>query len=147
MSGTVARRRPTSGMPSEASAPLRLGRCQPFAAAAQDRATEAQDPDIGHVRRAATLRGMPRSFLRAARRWLDAGVRLVARVFRASAVPSSSSPATGRPVSRALFTGKALGFREFTAPRTFNDGGRSRLRVKTTGASARVMPLRQRSPQ
>ena len=115
--------------------------------AAQDRATEAQDPDIGHVRRAATLRNMPRSFLRAARRWLDASVRLVARVFRASAVPSSSSPATGRPVSRALFAGKALGFREFTAPRAFNDGERSRLRVKTTGVSARVMPLRQRSPQ
>ena len=108
---------------------------------------EAQDPDIGHVQRAATLRGMPRSFLRAARRWLDAGVRLVARVFRASAVPSSSPPATGRPVSRALYAGKALGFREFNAPRAFNDGGRSRLRVKTTGASARVMPLRQRSPQ
>ncbi|WP_287757368.1 hypothetical protein [Pseudoxanthomonas sp.] len=90
---------------------------------------------------------MPRSLLRAARCWLDAGVRLVARVFRASAVPSSSSPATGRPVPRALFAGKALGFREFTAPRAFNDGERSRLRVKTTGASARVMPLRQRSPQ
>ena len=147
MSGTVAHRHPTSGTPSEAPATLHLGRCQPFAAAAQDRATEAQDPDIGRVQRAATLRGMPRSFLRAARRWLDAGVRLVARVFRASAVPSSSSPATGRPVSRALFGGKALGFREFTAPRAFNDGGRSRLRVKTTGASARVMPLRQRSPQ
>lgn len=147
MSGTVAHRRPTSGMPSAASAPLRLGRCQPFAAAAQDRATEAQDPDIGHVQRAATLRGMPRSLLRAAQRWLDAGVRVVARFFRASAAPSSSSPATGRPVSRALFAGKAMGFREFTAPRAFNDGGRSRLRVKTTGASARVMPLRQRSPQ
>ncbi len=147
MSGTVAHRRPTSGMPSEASAPLRLGRCQPFAAAAQDRATEAQDPDIGQIQRTATLRGMPRSLLRAARRWLDAGVRLVARVVRASAVPSSSSPATGRPVSRAVFAGKALGFREFTTPRAFAHGERSRLRVKTTGVSARVMPLRQRSSQ
>ena len=147
MSGTVTHRHPTNGTPSEAPASLRLRHCQPFAAAAQDRATEAQDPDIGRVQRAATLRGMPRSLLRAARCWLDAGVRLVARVFRASAVPSSSSPATGRPVPRALFAGKALGFREFTTPRAFAHGERSRLRVKTTGVSARVMPLRQRSPQ
>lgn len=147
MSGTVAHARPTNGATAGDAVALRLARCQPFAAAAQDRAMEAQDPDIGQVRRAATLRGMPRSLLRAARRWLDAGVRLLARVFRASAVPSSSSPATGRPVSRALFAGKAMGFREFTAPRAFDDGGRSRLRVKTTGASARVMPLRQWSPQ
>lgn len=147
MSGTVAHARPTNGATAGHAAALRLARCRPFAAAAQDRATEAQDPDIGHVHRAATLRGMPRSLFRAARRWLDAGVRLLARVFRASAVPSSSSPATGRPVSRALFAGKAMGFREFTAPRAFDDGGRSRLRVKTAGASARVIPLRQRSRQ
>ncbi|WP_235578072.1 hypothetical protein [Pseudoxanthomonas sp. Root630] len=90
---------------------------------------------------------MPRSLLRAAQRWLDASVRVVARFFRASAAPSSPSPATGRPVSRALFAGKAMGFREFTTPRTFANGERSRLRVKTTGTSARVMPLRLRSPQ
>ena len=88
---------------------------------------------------------MPRSLLRAAQRWLDAGVRVVARLFRASAAPSSPSPATGRPVSRALFAGKAMGFREFTAPRAFVENGRSRLRVKAAGSSARVVPLSTRS--
>ncbi len=147
MSGTVAHRRPTNGSAPDQAAPLRLGRCQSFVAAAQDRASAEQDPDIGGVPRATTLHGMHRSLLRAAQRWLDASVRVVARVFRASAAPSSSSPATGRPVSRALFAGKAMGFREFTAPRALANGERSRLRVKTTGTSARVMPLRMRSPQ
>ena len=144
MSGTVAHRHPTSGTPSEATASLRLGRCKPFAAAAQDRATEAQDPDIGHVRRAATLRGMPRSLLRAAQRWLDASVRVVARFFRASADPSSSSPATGRSAMRLPFVRKATGFREFTLPRHLADGGALRLRVKSAGVSTRIAPVARR---
>ncbi len=145
MSGTVAHRRPTNGSAPDQAAPLRLGRCQSFVAAAQDRASAEQDSDIGDAQRATTLHGMPRSLLRAAQRWLDAGVRVVARLFRASAAPSSPSPATGRPVSRALFAGKAMGFREFTAPRAFVENGRSRLRVKAAGSSARVVPLSTRS--
>lgn len=145
MNGTVARCRPTDGADLAGATPLRLGRCQGFVASAQDRASAAQDPDIGPARAVATLHGMPRSLLRAAQRWLDAGVRVVARLFRAAAAPSSPSPATGRPVSRALFAGKAMGFREFTAPRAFVESGRSRLRVKAAGSSARVVPLSTRS--
>ncbi len=147
MNGTVALRRPTNGAAADQTTTLRLGRCRSFVANAQDRASAQQDPDIGGTPRAATLRRMPRSLLRATLRWLDASVRVVARFFRRPAAPSSSSPATGRPAVRPSMTGKTLGFREFTAPHAFAIGERSRLRVKTTGTSARVMPLRLRSPQ
>ena len=154
MSGTLARRVPTNGMgagPDRHAAPaLRLATCRAFVApvsdGAQDQASAQQDPDIARTAPVARLLPMPASLPHAVLRWLRAAARSLTERFRGPADPSLSSPATGRPVSRALFTGKALGFREFTAPRTFNDGGRSRLRVKTTGASARVMPLRQRSP-
>lgn len=148
MSGTLARRVPTSGSPSPLDCPrdpaLRLGTCRayvaPVADAAQDRATAQQDPDIAAAVPAARLASMPFSLPRAAVRWLRAVAHALAERFRRPADPSSSSPATGRPAVRLPFAGRATGFREFTLPRHLADGGRLRLRVKSAGASARIAP-------
>ncbi|MEL1265796.1 hypothetical protein [Pseudoxanthomonas putridarboris] len=75
-----------------------------------------------------------------ARRWL-------AQWFRTLAGPSSLSPATGRSTVRLPFAGRALGFREFTVPRRLADAGKLRLRVKSTGFSARIARLPTRKPR
>lgn len=150
MSGTLARRVPTSGsdaVPDRRQDPaLRLGRCRayvaPAADAAQDRASAQQDPDIAAAVPADRLAPMPSSLPRAAMRWLRAAAHALAERFRRPADPSSSSPATGRPAVRLPFAREAAGFREFTLPRHLADGGRLRLRVKSAGASARIASSR-----
>ncbi len=152
MSGTLARRLPTSGSLSMADCPdaptLRLGRCRAFVAPvgdrAQDQAIAQQDPDIAVAASVATLASMPISLPHAAVRWLHAVTHALAERFRRPADPSSPSPATGRPSVRLSLAGKATGFREFTLPRHPADSDRLRLRVKSAGFSARIAPLPKR---
>ena len=149
MSGTLARRVPTNGTADTRGPRLRLGTCRAFVApvpdGAQDQAIAQQDPDIALAAPAARLSAMPASLPTAALRWLRAVARTLAERFRRPTYPSTSSPATGRPVSRAVFAGKALGSREFTTPRAFAHAERSRLRVKSAGFSTRIASLPSRS--
>lgn len=164
MNGTLAHRVPTNGSDhaaadtpgtrdrsidanaSIAHPALRLAACTPFVASAhaveEDRAMAGQDPDIAPDTSARTLTSMvalpsPVSFQVRALRWLANLVRMLAG-------PSNPSPATGRPTLRVPLRDRALGFREFTAPRVIADAAQ-RLRVKSTGGSARVSSPRGRS--
>lgn len=163
MNGTLARTLPTDGSlhatQCPAAAPdrsildatataqpaLRLGACTPFRAdatqAGQDQAMAGQDPDIANPPAPRTLSRMPSSPSPA---WPMRALRTLAKWFRTLAGPSSLSPATGRSIVRIAFKGRALGFREFTAPHRAGDAGRQRLRVKTTGASTRIARLSRR---
>ena len=149
MSGTLARRAPTSGTPSTAPATLRLATCRAFTASsadgAQDQAIAQQDPDIADTTALATLVAMPVSSPNAALRWLRAVARSLAARFHTPADPSTPSPATGRPVARLPMAGQRAGFREFTLPRHPTDDMRQRLQVKSAGVSGRIASSRTRS--
>lgn len=142
MSGTLARRAPTSGTPCEAPVALRLATCRAFVApkgdGAQDQAIAQQDPDIAATTTLATLAAMPVSFPNAAMRWLRAVARALVARLHAPADPSTPSPTTGRPVARLPLDGQRAGFREFTLPRPQGDDVRQRLQVKSAGVSGRI---------